>query len=127
MPSPSGGPYFAAMAADELPTGRLAPRARIVWRARWARRFLIALIAALAVTHFLDGLPQTLVWILPALALAGGIVLPGLLWRRWRWAVRETEIDTLEGFLHVRRTLIPIMRVQHVETTKGVLEQALGL
>ena len=27
----------------------------------------------------------------------------------------------------MRRTLIPMARVQHVETTEGVLEQALGL
>jgi uncharacterized protein len=115
------------MAADDLPTGRLAPQARLVWRARWARRLLIALLAAGAVTYFFDGLPQALVWVLPALALLGMLVEPGVRWRRWRWAVRETEIDTLEGVLTVRRTLIPIARVQHVETTKGVLEQTLGL
>ena len=98
-----------------------------MWRARWARHLLVALIAAGAVTYFFDGLPQTLVWVLPALALLGMLVVPGLRWRRWRWAVRETEIDTLAGVLVVRRTLIPIARVQHVETTKGVLERSLGL
>ena len=53
--------------------------------------------------------------------------MPELRWRRWRWEVREHEIDLQRGILVVRRTLIPMARVQHVETERGLIGQALGL
>ena len=59
--------------------------------------------------------------------MAGTAVVPELRWRRWRWEVREHEIDLQRGILVVRRTLIPMARVQHVETERGVIGQALGL
>jgi len=53
--------------------------------------------------------------------------VPELRWRRWRWEVREHEIDLQRGIIVVRRTLIPMARVQHVETERGLIGQALGL
>ena len=41
--------------------------------------------------------------------------------------MREHEIDLQRGVLVVRRTLIPMARVQHVETERGLIGQALGL
>ena len=58
---------------------------------------------------------------------SGTPLVPELRWRRWRWEVREHEIDLQRGILVVRRTLIPMARVQHVETERGVIGQALGL
>ncbi len=67
-------------------------------------------------------------WRCSAVALvAGTAVVPELRWRRWRWEVREHEIDLQRGILVVRRTLIPMARVQHVETERGVIGQLLGL
>ena len=54
-------------------------------------------------------------------------MVPELRWRRWRWEVREHEIDLQRGILVVRRTLIPMARVQHVETERGLIGQVLGL
>ena len=65
--------------------------------------------------------------VLAAALLAGTPLVPELRWRRWRWEVREHEIDLQRGILVVRRTLIPMARVQHVETERGVIGQALGL
>jgi membrane protein YdbS with pleckstrin-like domain len=59
--------------------------------------------------------------------LAGGAVVPGLRYRRWRWEVREHEIDLQRGVLIQRRTLIPMERVQHVETERSIIGQALDL
>ena len=50
-----------------------------------------------------------------------------LRWRRWRWDVRPDAIDIQHGTLTIRRTLVPMMRVQHVDTTRGILEQAFSL
>ena len=50
-----------------------------------------------------------------------------LRWRRWRWEVRPDAIDIQHGTITIRHTLVPMLRVQHVDTRRGVFEQALGL
>jgi uncharacterized protein len=69
-----------------------------------------------------------LAWIAAVLVVAvGGVALPILRWRRWRYEVRDEEIDLLRGALVVRRTLIPMTRVQHVDTTRTVVSDLFGL
>jgi membrane protein YdbS with pleckstrin-like domain len=111
-----------------VPAQRLAPAARWAWRASWLGGGVVAgLILAGASDALPDGWSGPL-WILFALVLAVGVVVvPELRWRRWRWDVREGEIDLQRGVLVLRRTLIPMVRVQHVETERGVIGQALNL
>lgn len=47
------------------------------------------------------------------------IVLPKLRYRRWRYEIFEQEIYIQHGILIVRRTIIPMIRVQHVDTEQG--------
>ena len=104
------------------PTQRLAPAARWAWRASLAAGGLVAVVIALSA-----GLSGGLVALLGGVVLATVAVVPELRWRRWRWDVREHEIDLQSGVLVLRRTLIPMERVQHVETERGVIGQALHL
>jgi uncharacterized protein len=110
------------------PAQRLAPQARWAWRATW---FLGCCAALIALGMARDALPAPWATIALALVLVALVVgtplVPELRWRRWRWEVREHEIDLQRGILVVRRTLIPMARVQHVETERGVIGQALGL
>lgn len=46
-------------------------------------------------------------------------LLPKLRWRRWRYEVFEQEIYIQHGILIVSRTLVPMIRVQHVDTQQG--------
>ena len=62
-----------------------------------------------------------------AFAAAAVVVLPELLWRRWRYEIDRDEIDIRHGSLAIRRTLVPISRVQHVETRRGPLQRVFGL
>ena len=55
------------------------------------------------------------------------VVVPELRWRRWRWDLTDEGIDIQHGTLAVNRTLVPWIRVQHVDTQRGVFEQAFGL
>ena len=41
--------------------------------------------------------------------------------------MRPDAIDIQHGTLTIRRTLVPMMRVQHVDTTRGILEQVFSL
>ena len=54
-------------------------------------------------------------------------VVPELRWRRWRWDLTEEGIDIQNGAISVNRTLIPWVRVQHVETQRGRLRAGFGL
>jgi membrane protein YdbS with pleckstrin-like domain len=110
------------------PTRRLAANARWVWRLQAALVCGIALIAGLFAAGPLDGELAVLVRVVPLAALIVGTVpVPELRWRRWRWDVSPEAIDIRHGTVTVRRTLIPMLRVQHVDTTSDLLEQWMGL
>ena len=70
--------------------------------------------------------------ILPVLAAAALLVLmvvvaPTLRWQRWRYEIREDEVDLQRGILWIARTLVPLARIQHVDTRSGPLQRRFGL
>lgn len=46
-------------------------------------------------------------------------LIPKLRYRRWRYEIFEEEIYIQHGILIVTRTIIPMIRVQHVDTKQG--------
>ena len=111
----------------DAPERRLSPLARWVWRAQqvgiWGGLLVIG-------TAFLDDIDALgpLPWLIPLVGLLGGTALiPELRWARWRWDVRDEGIDIQHGTFTVRRTLVPWVRVQHVDTRRGLSEQAFDL
>ncbi|MBP1950653.1 PH domain-containing protein [Virgibacillus litoralis] len=46
-------------------------------------------------------------------------LFPKLRWKRWRYEVFDQEIYIQHGILIVSRTLVPMIRVQHVDTQQG--------
>ena len=114
--------------ATPEPSRTLAPAARVMWRLEGLVTTVVALIVATVVQRTAGGTWALLGWVA---ALAVGLVaiglVPELRWRRWRWEVREHEIDIRRGTVAVTRTLVPMLRVQHVDTKRDLLQQALGL
>ncbi|HEX6922698.1 MAG TPA: PH domain-containing protein [Bacillales bacterium] len=110
---------------------RSEPRDRIhrdalnVWRihgAIWGAAACLAAIGGFAIALNTE-MP---VWIAIAAACAALIftyvmveAVPNISWRRWRYEVRDEEIDLQRGVWVVKRTLIPMVRVQHVDTKQG--------
>ena len=110
------------------PSRPLAPAARWLWRLEGLIPVVLALVAAGGLQGQVGGTVAALGWL--AVVAVGVIavgVVPELRWRRWRWDVREQEIDIRHGTLAVTRTLVPMLRVQHVDTKRDLLQQALGL
>lgn len=73
-------------------------------------------------------------WITPglaALALIGTIyevvIVPQVRWNTWRYEISDMEIFLRHGVIVKHRTLIPMTRVQHVDTSKGPLLGLFGL
>jgi membrane protein YdbS with pleckstrin-like domain len=110
---------------EELPR-RLARKAPWVWGAQQALFWGALLIGVLIVGSEAD-VPGALALIPLAGFVVGGVVVPPLRWRAWRWDVRPDAIELRRGVLRVRHTVVPMLRVQHVDTTSDVLEQAFDL
>ena len=107
------------------PSRRLAPTARWLWRAQGLMASVVAVIATEVLRSRIGGGVWTL---LPLVVAAIGVfAVPELRWRRWRYEVRDEEIDLVHGTIRITRTLVPMLRVQHVDTTQGPIDQALGL
>jgi len=96
----------------------------------WAGGALLAALVAGAVlvetgaSPVLVALPG-LAW-LPFFALSV-FALPRLAYRRWRFGIDDEEIDLQRGRVWVERVLVPMARVQHVDTGAGPLQRRLGL
>ena len=116
------------------PAERLDPRAKTLWRITGALNtlplFVGAGFAGWALVRLADR--SLLVGILPILAVLALVVLsvgvtPGLRWRRWRYEIRPDEVDLQRGIFWVSRTLVPLARIQHVDTRQGPLQRRFGL
>ena len=99
MPGSAGVPAVAAGGAIGLAAADLIPS--------WA--------AGVAIGVFL------------AIAVLTVVVVPRVRWLRWRYEVSESEVYLLYGLIIRTRTLIPMTRVQHVDTKAGPLLRAFGL
>jgi len=62
-----------------------------------------------------------------AMLVAAETIVPEVRYRRWRWEVRDEEIRLQEGLIVVSQTVIPMARVQHVDTSQGPIMRSLGL
>lgn len=112
---------------SNLPEHTISPRAIRVWRmtgffysfALW----LIVIILFLLRNH----------WHLPTYILIGAgclsfcftivfiFIFPSLRMKSWRYAIDEEQIEIQHGILIITRTLLPMVRVQHVDMEQGPL------
>lgn len=112
----------------------LDPRVTIAWRITG----LIFSLPATAIVGTIEGLVFAPIGIrivapgvitgLVALFLVGLSVLwPGLHYRFWRWQVETDRVLIQKGVVWRSRSLIPRVRIQHVDTRSSPLQRWLGL
>ena len=109
------------------PAQRLPVQARAYWRWTGMLQGLGVLAGGLAIASSLGRLAWVALAAGAAAILVLGGVVPSLRWQRWRYEIREDEIDLRHGLFTIRRTLVPIRRIQHVDTSSGLLQNAFGL
>ena len=116
------------------PAERLDPRAKTLWRITGALGALPILAGGTLASWALLRVAEVplLVGVLPILAVVALLVVsvgvvPGLRWRRWRYEIREDEVDLQRGIVWISRTLVPLARIQHVDTQSGPLQRRFGL
>ena len=113
---------------DDLtgPEQRLNPKVRYVW-------VLGAAISGL-VLGVMTGLPAFFVLERPlvgpavfAVVFTLGAVLSVYRYRRWSYEVREDSLFLDRGVITQTRTVVPYVRIQHVDASRGPVERAFGL
>lgn len=119
-----------------VPTGRLDKRVVTSWRlsnAIWTVLLDICIMgSALALNSFIPDQFPTL-WVgIAALVSAGLLVLfvlvtPSVHYARWRYAVNEDDVDIMKGIIIYKRIIIPLVRVQHVDSKQGPILRMLKL
>ncbi|MGM0436102.1 MAG: PH domain-containing protein [Bacillota bacterium] len=107
------------------PKERLHPKAIWAWRIKGAVYFLIysVLVAAFFITRIFVSLPLQIGFTLLGIALFLGVIqiliIPKLRMIYWGYEIKDNEIDIQHGIIVVKRTLIPMARIQHVDTEHG--------
>ena len=121
----------AAIELPPPPDRRLESLAIVPWMAMGAATSIGTFLAAGALSGALGdevGWLSPLAWTAAAVyALVAIFVAPVLRLRTWRYAVRDEELDLLNGAFVRRRTIVPMARFQHVDTRKDALGRLLGL
>lgn len=77
-----------------------------------------------------DGFPWLIIASAVIIFIGAGLAvvfLPEIRWQRWSYDVDKHEIDLQRGIIIVTRTLVPVKRVQHVDTRQGPILRKFGL
>ena len=111
------------------PTERVSPRAKTMWRVAAVPALVIFWVAAAALWA-IDEVPwgvAAAVTILAVVQIAYVTVVPVIRYRVHRWEVTHESFYTRSGWLSLDTRIVPLNRVQTVDTSQGALERAFGL
>jgi membrane protein YdbS with pleckstrin-like domain len=105
------------------PGYRNALRARAIFL--WVPLFVAAMVVnatALESTPFAGILPV----VIGLVGLSGTIVAPDRIYRRLGYAIDTRLLRTVRGWLYHIDTVVPFVRVQHIDVTRGPFDKLFG-
>ncbi|PYZ94565.1 hypothetical protein CR194_03255 [Salipaludibacillus keqinensis] len=108
-----------------LPDQPLAEKTLKVWKIVTSLSSLVNLLFPLAYWGVMQifNLPAWPLYLIIALVVIGSLLnvflIQKLQWNRWRYKIYANEIELMHGVFVVRRVIIPMIRVQHVDTKQG--------
>ncbi|WP_299092634.1 PH domain-containing protein [uncultured Metabacillus sp.] len=111
----------------DLPKNKISLKALTVWRLSALISSIIFLLVVVGVgvgVYFLNftywiTVGAAIIWLISSLLSI--FIIPKIRHRVWRYEVHEHEIDLQFGLFVIKRVLIPMVRVQHVDTHQGPL------
>ncbi len=115
---------------------RLEPRVRVVWiavaliRSLFLGVFVVGGAYTLYVTDIWEASPVWIVWGALAFVIVVTIFRLGVAWRRYtvfRFELRDQSLYIERGVFTRIKTVVPYVRVQHVDSRRSPLERAAGL
>lgn len=115
---------------------RLDPRIVTSWKiSRWIRFGILEALQGVGLFLFLkQGFPADIT--VPVLIVYGVIfaylvitpfLYPVIEYRQWGYIISEDRVDIRHGIFFIQRTIIPIVRIQHVTITQGPINRKLGV
>lgn len=105
----------------------LNPRIRIVWICRAVLTALIAGGLAHLADRYVFGVGVVVPAGVTAALLVLGVAHALVRYRVWSYEVREDALYLERGVVTRVRTVVPFVRIQHVDTSRGPIERATGL
>ena len=99
----------------------LRVRIAITWLVLIGITFIINAVL-LDETRFAGALPAAAA----AFALSSLVVAPKRIYDRLRYRLGETRLQVVRGWLFHRDTIVPLVRVQHLDVTRGPLDKLFG-
>lgn len=106
---------------------KLPEKIKTVWRQGYAIAILIFLAISIGAAILFYAIDVSLWWSAIGFAftilyfvLTFFLIVP-FRWARWSFQIRHDEIEIQHGIIFRSRVLIPMIRVQHVETDQGPL------
>lgn len=120
-PVPAGG---SPLVGDtEAERHRLSPRVVAYWRWRWLFSLVPSLLLLAALAIVIPWGEWWLRWslfaVLAVTGIAAIIVLPPIRFRVFWYAISPTEIDIQHGIIFIKRSVIPMHRVQNLRAERG--------
>lgn len=70
---------------------------------------------------------KLIVTIVTVLILANAVISPYFRFHRYRYCINEECIDIKEGYLFVKRSIVPIERLHKLEMQKGPIDRICGV
>ena len=113
------------------PANQVDPRAVRWWQVRDLITTVVLVVPQVVAMIVLGGrAPGVLPYAVGATVLLGGLyaaLVPPLLFRIVRWEITDEAVYSLSGWLVREWRIVPISRVQTVDTERGPLQQLFGL
>lgn len=109
------------------PTRRIDPKAVQVWRLGGFINTVILLLIFIGILWitiyfkwpwFIPVIPGVFIFFQYMIEVT---IIPKVRWKRWKYEVSELDVELYQGIIIRRRTVIPMIRIQHVDTKQGPL------
>lgn len=119
-----------------MPTSKLDPRIKSVWRindALWIT--IVGLCVVLPLWLVGIGTDEPILFLLAGIAVAITValyvlclvVLPPIRYQRWRYQLTDDYLEIALGIVWRKHFIIPFIRVQNTDTRQGPIMRAFGL
>ncbi|WP_327051784.1 PH domain-containing protein [Halomicrococcus gelatinilyticus] len=105
----------------------LNPRVRLVWFVGSAVTALLLGGVVVAIDRFVVDVGVQVAAAVGLVVLVGGVAYVVLKYRSWRFEIRDDDLYLERGVFTRVTTVVPFVRVQHVDTQRGPIERLLGL
>ena len=116
-----------------LPSHRLDRRMLRVWYVSGAIGIAVVAVLAVVAWAVVRRLGGDVFWVwlvagvVEAVCVGDLLISPRVEYATWRYDVTPTDVDLYHGVFVKKRVVVPLVRVQHVETKQGPILRAHGL